>query len=671
MSGGYRLLGEKSPYLVMHAGNPVEWYPWGNEAFERAKREEKPVFLSIGYATCHWCHVMARESFENPETARLLNDTFICIKVDREERPDLDHFYMSVCQMMTGTGGWPLTIIMTAGREPFFAGTYFPNEPRFGKPGFKDLIASIGALWKERRKDAVITAARIREVMVASAGHTHSGQSPVSADLLHKGFEELGRAFDPLYGGFSGPPKFPSPHTIRFLLAYSRRFRSAAALMMAEKTLLNMAAGGIYDHLGYGFHRYATDVRWNVPHFEKMLYDQALFVLAYTDAFALTGKQFYRRIALECIQYVATALKDPSGAFASAEGSESEGEEGRFYLWSPEEFDNVLGPEDSAVGMAFFHLGEEQVTPGRPDGGASFILFTDIPPLDGAGLPPCLDDIRQRLFEARKRRPAPLLDDKILTDWNGLMITALARASSVLNDSKSLEMAENAAIFLISQVKDKKGGLLHRYRRGESGIKGVGSDYAFLINGLLHLYEATLDGRYRREAEQLEREFTRRFSDPLGGGYYLSAEDADDLPVRQKEVYDGAIPSVNAVMHENLLLLWHLTGNEEYRFRADQTTRAILTLANKNPAACAHYLCNLFRQDAVPVHVTIQGRYGSPELKAFLRAFHTVWNPGAIVELEDRPDGKKTVAVSCTPDGCTTPVESPERLIRMLDVEYG
>jgi uncharacterized protein YyaL (SSP411 family) len=671
MEGGNRLSGEKSPYLVMHAGNPVEWYPWGEEAFKRAKMEGKPVFLSIGYATCHWCHVMARESFENPETARLLNDTFVCIKVDREERPDLDHFYMTVCQVLTGTGGWPLTIFMTSEREPFFAGTYFPDEPRFGKPGFRDLIASIGALWRDRRRDAEITAARIREMISALAEQTCTGQSPVYTDLLHRGFEGLCDAFDPLYGGFSRPPKFPSPHTVRFLLAYGRKFGSPAALMMAEKTLLHMAAGGIYDHLGYGFHRYATDARWNVPHFEKMLYDQALLVQAYTDAFALTGKPFYRRIALECIQYVATVLAVPGGGFASAEGSESEGEEGRFYLWSPEEFETILGKEDLAVGMAFFHMGEETVPQDQPGARPSYILFTDIPPLDGAGMPPNLDLIRRRLFEARKRRPGPLLDDKVLTDWNSLMIRALACASSVLNDSQSLEMAEKTAVFLISHARDENGRLLHRYSRGGSGIRGVGSDYAFLINGLLHLYEATLDSTYRREAEQLEREFTRLFFDPLGGGYYLSAVDADDVPVRQKELYDGAIPSVNAVMHENLLLLWQLTGSEEYRSKADQTMKAIQSLANENPAACTHFLCNLFREAAVPVHVTLQGRRGSPEIKAFLRAFHTAWHPGASIELEDRPDEKKTVAVFCTPSGCMTPVESPERLTNALNDEYG
>jgi uncharacterized protein YyaL (SSP411 family) len=671
MVDGRRLLGEKSPYLVMHAGNPVEWFPWGEEAFERARNEEKPIFLSIGYATCHWCHVMARESFENPEIAGLLNDTFVCIKVDREERPDLDHFFISVCQMLTGTGGWPLTIIMTPEREPFFAGTYFPDEPRFGKPGIRDLIFSIRSVWNDRRQDAKITAARIRAVIAASADSPHAGQSTVHTDLLRKGCEELGHSFDPIYGGFSVPPKFPSPHTVRFLLTYSKKFESPAALMMAEKTLLQMAAGGIYDHLGYGFHRYATDAGWNVPHFEKMLYDQALLIRAYTDAFALTGKPFYRRIALECIEYVATVLSDPSGGFASAQGSESEGKEGRFYLWNFEEFDRILGQQESEEGGNFFHLGEVQVMPDHPDERPSYVLFTDIPHLEDPGLPPRLDAIRRLLLAARRNRQAPLLDDKILTDWNGLMIAALARASSVFDHATSLEMAEKAALFLISKARDGNGRLLHRYCQGEAAIRGVGSDYAFLINGLLHLYEATLDDMYRTKAEQLEHEFTRLFFDHRTGGYYLSAEDADDVPVRQKETFDGAIPSVNAVMHENLLILWQLTGKEEYRSRADQTMRVILPLAEVNPSACTHFLCSLFRETAMPVHVTIRGRHGSPEVRAFLRAFHTAWDPGAIVELVGNPDENCTDAMYCSPNGCTTPLESPEQLMRALNDEYG
>ena len=507
-----RLIFEKSPYLLQHADNPVDWYPWGDEAFDRAAKERKPVFLSIGYATCHWCHVMAHESFEDSGVAALLNKDFICIKVDREERPDIDSIYMTVCQMMTGRGGWPLTVILTPEKKPFFTGTYFPKKSRFGMTGLIDLLPRIAQSWQERRDDLLASAEEI------SAALRNEQEKPAEdfpdISLLHMGYEELARQFDPENGGFGRAPKFPAPHTLLFLLRFWKRTGETRALSMVEKTLTSMRSGGIFDQIGGGFHRYSTDAQWQVPHFEKMLYDQALLVMAYTEAYQATHNPEFRKTTDEIITYVIRNLTSPEGAFFSAEDADSAGGEGAFYLWTADETEKVLGKDDAGVAARFFgitHAGNYQ---GEETGGEQNILtrkssIADMASSSGISeieLESRLESIRTKLFIARENRAHPSRDDKVLTDWNGLFIAALAQAARTFGNEKYLESARTAMKFILTRMRSADGGLLHRYRGGEPAIPAFGDDYAFVIKALIELYESTFEPSYlssARESEQL------------------------------------------------------------------------------------------------------------------------------------------------------------------------
>jgi uncharacterized protein YyaL (SSP411 family) len=510
------LAGEKSPYLRQHARNPVDWYPWGDEAFRRAAEEERPVFLSIGYATCHWCHVMAKESFMDPAIAAILNAGFIAVKVDREERPDIDSIYMTACQQMTGQGGWPLTIIMTPDKRPFFAGTYLPRTTRSGMTGLTELLGMVSSLWKEDRDSLVAaagrTAARIAEISAPPDGGT-AGRS-----LVDDGYAELAASYDPVNGGFGRAPKFPIPAKLLFLLQYWKRTGSEPALRMAEETLDALRCGGIHDHLGGGFHRYSTDAEWRIPHFEKMLYDQALLLMAFTDAWLATKKAVYRKTAEEIIAYGTRNLLAPEGAFISAEDADSPGGEGVFYLWTRKELDAVLGTADGDFAAGLFHV---RSTGNFPTAGAGKnILYLDREPLADQDRTAA---VRNRLLQEREKRPPPQRDGKILTDGNGLMVAALARASRAFENPACYRMAEAAMRFILSRMKTSGGGLLHRFCDGEAAITAFAGDYAFVIRALIELYETSFDPAWLEEALALTTYTGRHFSDTRRSGYFLTS----------------------------------------------------------------------------------------------------------------------------------------------------
>ncbi len=578
-----KLITEKSPYLLQHAKNPVNWYPWGDEAFVKAKSEDKPIFLSIGYSTCHWCHVMAHESFEDPYVAKMLNETFISIKVDREERPDIDKIYMTVCQLMTGSGGWPLTIVMTPDKKPFFAGTYFPKESRFGRIGVIDLIKRIDRLWKNERKQLLDSSEKI--IFALQDVNSESPGNSLTKRVLNSTYSQFSARFDKKNGGFGTAPKFPTPHNLLFILRYWKRTGDGNALTMVEKTLKQMRMGGIYDHIGFGFHRYSTDSDWLVPHFEKMLYDQALLTLAYLETYQATSKKEYANTAEEIMMYVLRDMTSPEGAFYSAEDADSEGEEGKFYVWSKKEIEEILGADKAESFSKLYNVHVDgnfldEATKIKTGKNILHLQFgwTNTSNFD-------LESTRKQIFEVREKRIRPHKDDKVLTDWNGLMIAAFANAGYILNEPKYIQVAEKAVNFILNQMKNSDGRLLHRYREGGADILAFLDDYAFLIWGLINLYEATFDILYLKKAVELTEEQLELFWDNLIGAFFFTAEDAESLLTRQKETYDGAIPSGNSVAMLNLLRLAQLTGNDNYEKKADHLGRVFAESVRANPVA--------------------------------------------------------------------------------------
>jgi uncharacterized protein YyaL (SSP411 family) len=577
-----RLAKEKSPYLLQHVHNPVNWYPWGKEAFSKAKKEDKPIFLSIGYSTCHWCHVMAHESFENERIAKLMNDAFVNIKVDREERPDIDSLYMSVAQMLTGSGGWPLTIIMAPDKQPFFAATYIPAETRFGRMGMDELIPEIQRLWKEDRNRLNTITKNIQTNLETSAQGSKGAE--LGEGVLEMAFDSLKQRFDEEYGGFGFRPKFPSPHNLMFLLRYWKRTKNNEALRMVESTLQTMRMGGIFDHVGLGFHRYSTDPKWLLPHFEKMLYDQAMLTMAYAEAYQATKKGEYAQTVREIITYVLRDMTSPEGGFYSAEDADSEGEEGKFYVWTEKEIRKVLSKKEADVFLKVYSF--------EPEG--NFLeeatgkrMGTNIPYLRKSlaseakarkmtekALLKLLEGAREKLFDVRRQRIHPHKDDKILADWNGLIIAALAKAARVLDEPAYIDAAKRAANFVFTQMQDAKGRLLHRYRDNEAKILAFLDDYAFMIWGLLELYETTLEPEYLQKAVELNAELLTHFWDDVGGGFFFTADDAEDLLVRKKDAYDGAIPSGNSVAMLNLLRLARITAESDLESKAAQIGQA-------------------------------------------------------------------------------------------------
>ncbi|MCX7012430.1 MAG: thioredoxin domain-containing protein [Candidatus Sumerlaeota bacterium] len=688
-----RLVFEKSPYLLQHAGNPVDWRPWGEEAFETARREDKPVFLSIGYSTCHWCHVMERESFEDGQVAALLNQSFVCVKVDREERPDVDAAYMSVCQALTGGGGWPLTIFLTPDKEPFFAGTYFPKRRWGGQAGLMELLPAIAKAWKENRSPLLQSAGDITQAM-RQAVEQAGADRHVSEGTLETAFLRLQRAYDARHGGFGVLTKFPTPHNLSFLLRYAKRYDDAKAREMAETTLRQMRMGGVYDQVGFGFHRYSTSPNWLVPHFEKMLYDQALLAITYVEAFQATGNKDYARTAREVFTYVLRDMASPEGAFYSAEDADSEGEEGKFYLWTKGEIEAVLGKDDSDLFCRVYGVSQEgsfvdQATKRLSE---RSILHCEKPIAESAreisedegALRRRLDDARAKLFEARETRIHPHKDDKILTDWNGLMIAALARGAMALDELQYAEAARRAADFILSRMRDGNGRLLKRYREGEAGLTGLLEDYAFLTWGLLDLYEATFDSRYLKEALALTDTAIAHFWDGANGGFFLSPDDGEPLPFRTKEIYDGATPSGNSAMALNLLRLARITGNTDYEAKAQAVMRVFAGQIASQPSAHCQLMCALDFAVGPSAEIVIAGRDGADDTQRMLAALRHAFVPNKIAlfrpdEETDPPiaslapwlknheslNGAATAYV-CRNHACHTPTTDVETMLREM-----
>ena len=688
-----RLNREKSPYLRQHALNPVDWFPWGEEAFEKARREDKPVFLSIGYSTCHWCHVMEKESFDDEDVARLLNETFVCIKVDREERPDLDRHYMSVGQLLTGSGGWPLTIIMTPDKKPFLSGTYFPKEKRWGRPGLLDLVPRIGEAWRTRREDVLRSADWITaSILRAQPGPRAPGRRELTPDILDKAFRAFEEDFDESHGGFGNAPKFPLPHSLSFLLRYWERTGSAKALAMVEKTLGAMRLGGIWDHLGYGFHRYSTDASWRVPHFEKMLYDQALLADAYADAFLATGKDEFQRTAVEILEYVVRDLASPEGGFYTAEDADSEGEEGRFYTWTMPEVRAVLDGEEAALASRIFGIqaGGNFTEPGGA-GGSLNILYMEKPLIRTAadiGISPdrlAVEEasIRYKLFRAREKRPRPFKDTKILADWNGLVIGSMARISRITDDPRHLATAEKAARAILERMRDPEGRLFHVFMEGEARIPAFLDDYAFLIRGLIELYQTGFDPFTLEAALELTDRVLTDFQDEKEGGFYAVSSNTE-LPVRPKEISDGAVPSGNSVMLMNLVRLARMTGRPDLEDSASRLAGAFTNEAGVNPRVYSEFLCGLDHALGPAVEIVVVGKSEDDLTKALLGALKRTYLPNAVVlfkpvEKDSAPIEKiapftkdmaeingRAAAYVCSNGRCLRPVTTAEQLLHIL-----
>jgi uncharacterized protein YyaL (SSP411 family) len=640
---------EKSPYLLQHAGNPVDWYPWGAEAFQKAKEEDKPIFLSIGYATCHWCHVMAHESFEDDEVARLLNKHFIAIKVDREERPDVDKIYMYVCQSLTGRGGWPLSIFMTPEGKPFFAGTYFPKSNRLGMPSFVSVLEKIAAMWQNERASILKSSEAITGAIQPRSDSDES-EDAVSVATLKKGYAQLARVFDPNWGGFGPAPKFPTPHHLTFLLRWHKRSGDSMVLEVVEKTLKTMRSGGIFDQIGFGFHRYSVDEKWLVPHFEKMLYDQAVLAMAYTEAYQVTGKSEFAEVARQIFTYVLRDMTDADGGFYSAEDADSEGKEGLFYVWTPREVKAHLGKETGDLFCRFYGITEAgSFEEGRsiPYVRMSARSFAAKEGMDLTRLETVLEDARGRLFQIREKRVHPLKDDKILTSWNGLMIAAFAKGYQVLGHQAYVDAAQRAAGFILRNLRTADGRLLRRYRQGDSAYPGYLDDYAFLVWGLIELYEAIFEISYLEEAIALNDTMIDIFWDKQGGGLYFTGKGNEPLITRSKEIYDGALPSGNSVAALNFLRLGRMTGNVDLEHRAEQLVQAFSSQVTDQPMAYTQLLIALDFMIGPSREIVIAGDPSLNTTRAMVSIVQRRFLPNKVLLLRRQgPEGKRLSALS-------------------------
>lgn len=692
-----RLAESLSPYLAQHADNPVDWFPWSDEAFDKARAEDKPIFLSIGYSTCHWCHVMAHESFEDEATAELINRAFVPIKVDREERPDVDGVYMAICQALTGSGGWPLTIVMTPDKEPFFAATYIPRETRYGRIGLFDLIPRIEKLWSERRSEALDSAHRIvaavRDQELLSEEEEPS--APAAIDHLERAFRQVAGRYDAANGGFGQAPKFPTPHNLTFLLRHLSRTGDTRVLEMVEKTLTRMHRGGIFDQVGFGFHRYSTDRLWLLPHFEKMLYDQALIAIAASEAFQAGRNPEMAAIVRRTMAYVFRDLAHPEGGFHSAEDADSEGEEGKFYVWTKAELEGVLGAEDADLAFRIYNVedrGNFRDEATREPTGANILHLTSSPAelAEEQGLieeefSARLDAIRQKLLAARAERVRPGLDDKILTDWNGLMIAALARAGRVLAEPDYLAAATKAAQFVLTKMRGRAGLLRHRYRAGDLAEGPFAEDYAYLTWGLIELHQATLEPRWLRTALELTEDLLRLFRDDRDGAFFTTPEGAEELPVRLKEIHDSALPAANSVALVNLLRLARLTGRVDLEEAAAKLLQTAGPLLDQAPIGFTHLLAGVDLALTGTREVVIVGPPRDPRTQAFLDRLNGRFLPRLVTLLipagtpaeesarelapftaemtqaDDRP-----TAYLCQGGACQLPTIDPDELLLMI-----
>jgi uncharacterized protein YyaL (SSP411 family) len=687
-----RLIHERSPYLLQHAHNPVDWYPWGAEAFERATREDKPIFLSIGYSTCHWCHVMAHESFEDPEVAGILNHDFISIKVDREERPDIDQVYLMVCQAMTGQGGWPLTIMMTPMRKPFFAATYLPPKSRSGMPGLLDLLPRLVEAWKNRREDIEQYS---EEVIEALRTEEPASRVDPSLQFLDRAYQILDREFDPRYGGFGTAPKFPSPHQLLFLLRIWYRRKDPRALAMVEKTLQEMRKGGIFDQVGFGLHRYSVDEQWIVPHFEKTLYDQALFSIACLEAYQVTGDCQYSRMAREIFTYVLRDLAAEKGGFYAGEDADSEGKEGRYYLWTWKELEEALDSADLMLISQVYGVQKEGNVPiflqGAPAGAnilhqvSSYENITQAAGISDVELHLRLERVLAILREVRSQRMRPGTDTKILADWNGLIIAALAFGGRVLDEADYTEAAIRASAAILGPMRRSDGRLNHAYSTDEPYIDAFSSDYAALVWGEIELYETTFDTQYLQTAIELMQRLAEWYRDPKDGGYFLTPADSESLPVRKKEVYDGAMPSANSLAVYNWLRLASLTGKSEYSERGLQDWQTLATAALTAPQGFTFLLIAADYWLGPAQQVIISGNPAAADTKGMVRSLAKTYLPRMTVHLQTEgsavplgdlapfiraypaPEDEARAFV-CTNSRCLPPTSNPAEMIESLSL---
>jgi hypothetical protein len=673
-----RLINETSPYLLQHARNPVDWYPWGEEAFHAARDLDRPIFLSIGYSSCHWCHVMERESFENSETAALLNEHFISIKVDREERPDVDEVYMQAAQLVTGAGGWPLSVFLKPDREPFFAGTYFPPKGAYGRPGFGSLLLRIAELWRSRRADVDASAAGIAAA-IRQGLQSYARPGSVDWSVLEKAAADLERGYDPAEGGFTGAPKFPPSMSLRLLLREHRRTGSAPLLDMVTRTLDRMVRGGIFDQIGGGFHRYSTDDRWLVPHFEKMLYDNALMTVALLEACQVTGRTDFAEAARSALGFVLREMTAPEGGFTSALDADSEGEEGRFYVWTPSEVSSVLGDEDGLLFCGFYDITED----GNFEGGRSIPhAVQDLASRAGEmGLAPedleaRLAAMRAKLLEARSLRVRPALDDKVIVAWNGLMIGAMAMGGRVLGETAFVEAARIAARFVLSLAVEG-GALAHSWRAGACGGPAFQDDYACLINGLIDLYEADFDGRWLLEAATLAEAMLERFRDPDAGGFFL-AEPSHGTPLaRSKSPTDGVTPSGNSSAALGLARLSRFLARADLWDAAVETIGALGGMAAQAPRAFENLLIAAHFTLSEPREIVLAGQQNDAALAEMRGLLSRTFLPDSVIAWHDASlplpvaQGKTAgdalaAAFVCRNYACQAPVYSAEDLAGLL-----
>ncbi len=637
-----RLSRETSPYLLQHAGHAVDWYPWATEALERARQEDKPIFLSIGYSACHWCHAMAHESFENAQIAEFLNRRFVCIKVDREEHPELDHLYMEAVQVLSGHGGWPMSVFLTPALEPFFGGTYWPPTPRGSMPGFLQVLGAVDEAWRTQREKVLHQARTLKAMLREEAREGMACDAAPGRELLDQAYAVLSRTFDPTWGGFGTAPKFPTPLDLRFLLRRWGRAREKPALDMVRTTLDHMAAGGIYDHLGGGFHRYSTDQRWLVPHFEKMLYDQALLSVCYLEAWQATGDPRYARIVRETLDYVLRDMTDPVGGFHSTEDADSDGQEGLYYLWTLDEVRRVLGPEKAE---AFAHV-YGVTAAGNFEGRNILHLPKTIEQVAGIG-PRDLEELRaelaasrRALCEARSKRIRPGKDDKVLVGWNGLMIEALARAAAVLGEPRYLRAAGQAADFLLTNLRREDGRLWHTWRAGRASVDGLLDDYAALANGLLSLYEAEFDERWIDAALRLAEPMVARFSDRARGGFFMAAADHGSLILRKKDVFDSATPSGGALATTVLWRLGRLCAQGDFLELAEKALEDALPRMKRWPMGTAQWRLALDTALGPTPEVVVLGSHDEAATAEVLEQLRRRYIPDkTVVFRRDAPTG--------------------------------
>lgn len=665
-----RLIDEKSPYLLQHAHNPVDWYPWGEEAFVKSESEDKPIFLSIGYSSCHWCHVMERESFEDEQVADILNKDFISIKVDREERPDIDSIYMSVCQALTGSGGWPLTIIMTPDKKPFFAGTYFPKKSKYGYPGLIDILKKIISKWKQNKNILIESGNSIVNSMKEYSGI--SSQEELNKELIAEAFQAFSKSFDEDYGGFSEAPKFPSPHNISFILMYWNAYGENKALEMVKTSLNHIYKGGIFDHIGFGFSRYSVDKKWLVPHFEKMLYDNALLAYAYAEGYQATGNNLYKQVTEKIFTYVLRDMTSPDGAFYSAEDADSEGKEGRFYLWSKYEIKKVLGTDDGELFCRYYNMTE----------GGNFehknipnLIETDLSSLEFLSINDKLEKFIEKLFLYREKRIHPFKDDKIITSWNGLMAASLAYGGRVLGEDGYIKAADKALSLIFSRLQNENGRLLSTIREGNAANLGFLDDYAFVISALIEMYEASFEIEYLEKALKLNNDMFDIFWDDNNGGLFLSGWDNEELIFKSKDAYDGAIPSGNSVAAMNNIRLSKITGNSELEERAEDIFRAFGSQVKKLPTAYSKMI-SAFLYSTIPgKQIVIAGEKNNTDTIEMLRALNHKYSPYTTAVLNNGSERiyrtipyaenetmieNKTTAYICENFACGRPITNKE-----------